>query len=82
MTWDYNKTEYEKQALDYIASESRLSNYYLSGGTALTAYYFGHRISDDLDFFTVEDARSTLAMDILSNIQGTLQSCYRKTFRL
>jgi hypothetical protein len=26
--------------------------YYLTGGTALAAYYLGHRYSDDLDFFT------------------------------
>lgn len=26
--------------------------FYLSGGTALSAFYLGHRASDDLDFFT------------------------------
>lgn len=26
--------------------------FYLTGGTALTEYYFGHRLSYDLDFFT------------------------------
>ena len=29
-----------------------LTHFYLSGGTALAAYYFHHRESDDLDFFT------------------------------
>jgi hypothetical protein len=28
--------------------------FYLSGGTALSAYYLAHRYSDDLDFFTRE----------------------------
>ena len=28
--------------------------FYLSGGTALSAYYLYHRLSDDLDFFTRE----------------------------
>ena len=32
-----------------------LNAFYLSGGTALAAYYFHHRFSDDLDFFTPAD---------------------------
>lgn len=45
-------TASQKQALAFIAQEPKLSSFYLSGGTALTAYYLGHRYSDDLDFFT------------------------------
>ena len=30
------------------------TNFYLTGGTALSAFYFEHRFSDDLDFFTPE----------------------------
>jgi|GEM_PF-143748 len=29
--------------------------FFLTGGTALAAFYLGHRLSDDLDFFTVND---------------------------
>jgi hypothetical protein len=29
-------------------------HFYLAGGTALAEYYFGHRLSFDLDFFTAE----------------------------
>lgn len=38
------------------------SGFYLSGGTALSAYYLYHRLSDDLDFFTreVEDLRGAV----------------------
>jgi len=27
-------------------------NFYLSGGTALAEFYLGHRLSEDLDFFS------------------------------
>lgn len=30
-------------------------HFYLTGGTALAEYYLGHRLSYDLDFFTVND---------------------------
>ena len=29
--------------------------FFLTGGTALAGFYFGHRLSDDLDLFTVAD---------------------------
>jgi len=32
-----------------------MQGFYLSGGTALSAYYLKHRISDDLDFFSEHD---------------------------
>jgi hypothetical protein len=32
------------------------SRFYLTGGTALSEFYLGHRLSFDLDFFTPEDA--------------------------
>lgn len=35
-----------------VAAEPKLSAFYLSGGTALSAFYLKHRLSDDLDFFT------------------------------
>ncbi|KKT28320.1 MAG: hypothetical protein UX43_C0014G0007 [Candidatus Giovannonibacteria bacterium GW2011_GWB1_46_20] len=38
-----------------VAAEDRLSQFYLTGGTALAAYYLNHRVSDDLDFFVQND---------------------------
>ncbi|MGH9948791.1 MAG: nucleotidyl transferase AbiEii/AbiGii toxin family protein [Pyrinomonadaceae bacterium] len=35
---------------------SRESSYFLSGGAALVGFYFGHRETNDLDLFTLEDA--------------------------
>lgn len=47
------KQDYIKQAQKRIAKivSDKFQNYYLTGGTAL-AFYFGHRFSEDLDFFT------------------------------
>lgn len=47
-------TTSQKQVIKIIAAEPRLSNFYLSGGTALSAFYLQHRLSDDLDFFSIE----------------------------
>lgn len=48
-------TEIQKQTLNAFFSASELKQkFYLTGGTALAAFYLHHRISDDLDFFTHE----------------------------
>lgn len=38
-------------------------NFYLTGGTALAAFYLGHRYSEDLDFFSEKEV-DTLALDV------------------
>lgn len=57
-------TKTQKTALAFVANEPALADFYLTGGTALAAYYLGHRHSDDLDFFTFTppDARSLHAV--------------------
>ena len=44
-------TPAQKQTLKLVANELGLADFYLTGGTALAAFYLKHRISDDLDFF-------------------------------
>lgn len=51
-------TEDQKTVLGMIGREQNLAGFYLSGGTALAAYYFEHRFSDDLDFFTEDEIDS------------------------
>lgn len=48
-------TSAQKRVIEAVGSENTLAGFYLSGGTALAAYYFQHRFSDDLDFFTFDD---------------------------
>ena len=45
----------QKQVLFAVAHEPQLAGFYLTGGTALAAYYFQHRISGDLDFFSFKE---------------------------
>ena len=48
-------TKNQKIILDEIKNNSWVKeNFYLSGGTALSAFYLQHRYSDDLDFFSEE----------------------------
>ncbi|OGF74140.1 hypothetical protein A2Z63_00215 [Candidatus Giovannonibacteria bacterium RIFCSPLOWO2_02_44_8] len=47
-------TQKQKDAITHISSTPELASFYLSGGTALAAYYLRHRLSDDLDFFSPE----------------------------
>ncbi len=45
-------TDTQQAALAAVGKESGCADFYLSGGTALAAFYFHHRLSDDLDFFS------------------------------
>lgn len=46
-------TDLQQRALDAFFKVPELrQKFYLTGGTALAAYYLEHRFSDDLDFFT------------------------------
>ena len=42
----------QKEIIKILAG--KLDDFYLAGGTALSLFYFNHRQSDDLDFFTKE----------------------------
>ena len=46
---------------NYIAS-----NYYFTGGTALSEYYLHHRYSDDLDFFSRNDIDQQVILGLMT----------------
>jgi len=48
-------TPLQKKFLEVFATLPDQSQFYLAGGTALSEYYFGHRLSYDLDIFTGTD---------------------------
>lgn len=56
-----------KSNLELLGGEPACSQFYLAGGTAL-ALQLGHRISNDLDFFTQSDFSE-------KNIRSVLESC-------
>lgn len=46
-------TDLQEDVLNaFFGQETLRQHFYLTGGTALAAFYFQHRLSDDLDFFT------------------------------
>ncbi len=47
-------TPFQKQLLKAIADSALAQNFYLTGGTALAAFYLQHRLSEDLDFFSAD----------------------------
>lgn len=49
----------------------KIDDFYLVGGTALSRYYFQHRISEDLDFFT-QDYSSARIKEIISYLSENL----------
>ncbi len=45
-------TAFQIAVLEAFRGEALIKDFYLTGGTALAAFYLGHRLSEDLDFFT------------------------------
>ena len=45
-------TPLQKEFMQLLASLPDKEQFYLAGGTALSEYYLGHRLSFDLDYFT------------------------------
>ena len=53
----YENTIYPLQDKVLAAFEKAGTPFYLTGGTALSRFYFNHRYSDDLDFFINDDPK-------------------------
>lgn len=51
--WGLNPNQ--KKVLEIFKGTKGSQDFYLTGGTALSAFYLRHRISKDLDFFTSQD---------------------------
>jgi len=59
--------------LDEINKNKYLtSNFYFTGGTALSKYYLQHRYSDDLDFFSEKQIDQQLIFSIISSWKNKL----------
>ncbi len=51
----YKSPQQRELLLKLLENEVIEQAFFLSGGTALSVFYLGHRISEDLDFFTKSD---------------------------
>lgn len=67
-----------KLQLDFLHEFfSRDSHFFLTGGAALAGFYLGHRRTEDLDLFTLEneiDNGVRLVYDVAASIGATVQS--------
>ena len=65
-------TEKQELLVSHLPEEIQ-TNFYLTGGTALSAFYLGHRLSEDMDFFT--DTEEKMApIEFLTGIIRSLPS--------
>lgn len=46
---------FQQKIIEILAGTEESNLFYLTGGTALAAFYLQHRLSEDLDFFTGEE---------------------------
>ncbi len=65
-------TTTQKKVIDLVAADPGLQKMYLSGGTALAAFYLEHRLSDDLDFFSFEPIEPLLARTFMQKVKREL----------
>lgn len=64
----------QKEIIKLVTGEPRLVDFYLSGGTALAAYYLAHRFSDDLDFFIFNDPDILFLKKFSETIKGRISA--------
>lgn len=69
-------TDWQKTVLTEFFASPLTKQFYLTGGTALSAFYFGHRESKDLDFFCSEPFEMARIQELLQTIGKSLNASY------
>ncbi|MBE0683971.1 MAG: nucleotidyl transferase AbiEii/AbiGii toxin family protein [Anaerolineales bacterium] len=64
-------TSLQKEFMEILAGMPDKDQFYLAGGTALSEYYLGHRLSFDLDYFT---GTENLILPISYQIESACQN--------
>lgn len=67
-------TPVQKKIIEEVTKEEKLADFYLTGGTALTAYYFQHRISDDLDFFSFDEPDTFFIHQFINRLKESIKA--------
>ncbi len=65
---------WQESIIAAVAKEPALAQFYLTGGTALAAYYFQHRLSEDLDFFVAEKPEPVFLHAFCDQLKALLQA--------
>lgn len=64
----------QKKAIATVNAEPALSDFYLTGGTALAGYYLYHRLSEDLDFFVFKKPDSIFLHAFVEKLKNELNA--------
>lgn len=67
-------TPFQQQLLKAIGQTEIAENFYLTGGTALAAFFLHHRFSEDLDFFSPDPNAVRLIQAPLRDVAGRLDA--------
>lgn len=73
-------TSKQKYFLKEFARSELRDVFRLTGGTALSAFYLGHRLSEDLDFFSSEKIPFHIPEKFLKTLQDVEEMNYTKMF--
>jgi predicted nucleotidyltransferase component of viral defense system len=67
-------TPLQEEFIRFFAKTPIKDSFFLTGGTALSAFYLEHRISEDMDFFTEEEGQVPQVLPILQEIVSKLNA--------
>ena len=73
-------TEEQKRLLRHFSRSDLRRSFYLTGGTALSAFYLFHRVSEDLDFFSSEQAGVEDILAFLKTLPDIVDMQYERKF--
>jgi hypothetical protein len=75
-------TRFQEEALQAVFSIPEAESFALAGGTALSEYYLGHRLSEDVDLFSFEaEAVPLLGERLISDLPTILPGASISRFR-
>ena len=67
-------TSLQEEFIRFFAATPLKDSFFLTGGTALSAFYLEHRISEDMDFFTEEEGQVPQVLSVLQEIVSKLNA--------
>ena len=74
-------TQIQAGIFEQFTAEDFSHQFYLTGGTALSAFYFHHRQSEDLDFFSEKDFDNEPLYEIFNKLSKLLKLPVKYTQR-
>lgn len=73
-------TPIQKTIFEAFSKTDLAKDFYFTGGTSLSVFYFQHRESEDLDFFSESDFDADLAAEFMEEMALKLNAKLRSTF--